>query len=247
MVAITPFKVEVKIYVCVYMSGWRTALGVTGANTHDDIARKYKKLILKTHPNKGGDAAEFRRVRSAWERYQQQQGGTAADLHQASKSLRPLAEMLKKQYRGKSVVSVERLAASGELRSMIDSRLSRFTSIGRLLRATPKTRVPAFEKPILRSRLQEAIETALRGVRRSAGLEGDIFWGSLALYVALEYQLATLRSRYVASWPIRADTGAPVSSRKGLRYKLPAGFEHIHNAEILGMANRFGSRYAQTL
>lgn len=230
------------------MSGWRTALGVTDANTHDDIARKYKKLILKTHPNKGGDAADFRRVRSAWERYhQQQQGGTVADLHQASKSLRPLAEMLKKQYRGKSTLSVERLAVSGSLRSMVDSRLSRFTSLGRLLRATPKTRVPAFEKPILRSRLQEAIETALRGVRRSVGLEGDIFWASLALYVALEYQLSTLRSTYVASWPVRTDTGAPVSSRKGLRYKLPAGFEHIHNAEILGMANRFGSRYARTL
>jgi len=227
------------------MSGWKTALGVTDANTHDDVARKYKKLILKTHPNKGGDAADFRRVRGAWETYQKQ--GMDDHLHRASKSLLPLAEMLKKQYRGKSTLSVERLAVSGSLRSMVDSRLSRFTSLGRLLRATPKTRVPAFEKPILRSRLQEAIETALRGVRRGVGLEGDIFWASLALYVALEYQLSTLRSTYVASWPVRTDTGAPVSSRKGLRYRLPAGFEHIHNAEILGMANRFGSRYARTL
>lgn len=228
------------------MSSWRSALGVTQSNTHDDIARKYKKLILKTHPNKGGDAADFRKVRDAWESYQKAKPTLSPDAHHASKSLLPLAEALKKTYKGKSISFVKNVALSGGLRSFIDSKWSRLTSVGRLLRKTSKTRVSSFEKPVLRSRLQEAVETALRGVKHSARLDDDIFWASLALYAALEYQLLTLRSRYVASWPVRTDTRAPVSTRQGLRYKLPEGFQHIHNREILSMANRFGSRYAAT-
>lgn len=42
-------------------------LGVNKAATQDDIKRAYKKLVMQHHPDRGGDAEQFKRVTEAYE------------------------------------------------------------------------------------------------------------------------------------------------------------------------------------
>ena len=35
--------------------------------SHDDVKKAYRKSILKAHPDKGGSAEAFRKIREAWE------------------------------------------------------------------------------------------------------------------------------------------------------------------------------------
>ncbi len=42
-------------------------LGVTDQATWDEIKSAYRKLVMQHHPDKGGDAAAFRRIQGAYE------------------------------------------------------------------------------------------------------------------------------------------------------------------------------------
>jgi curved DNA-binding protein CbpA len=42
-------------------------LGLKPTASYDEIRRAYKKLVLKHHPDKGGDQAKFVEVREAFE------------------------------------------------------------------------------------------------------------------------------------------------------------------------------------
>lgn len=56
-------------------SDWRTVLGYQDGNSRNTVAAKYRKMMLKYHPNKSGTQntrAEFARAREAW---------TAAQAH----------------------------------------------------------------------------------------------------------------------------------------------------------------------
>lgn len=51
------------------MSDWRTVLGHQEGNTRNAVAAKYRKLMLKYHPNKSGTQntrEQFAKVREAW-------------------------------------------------------------------------------------------------------------------------------------------------------------------------------------
>ena len=236
---------------------WRSPLGVVDTDTHANIARKYKKLILKTHPNKGGDAARFRDVREAWETYQdsrmwKMQVGRAVSremeaLGMTPSKLYPLTELLKRQFKGNSRRHVWKMASSDGLRRLTRSR---FTRIGWYLSTQPKVRntLSFKDRMILQSRLKDAIATSLRGLQRAMSLQdtdADIFWYTLALFVALDYQEALVQSRRIPGWPMRLDVKMPGTTKlPGLRYKIPDGFQHIHDGGVIGMTNGFGSRYA---
>jgi len=136
---------------------------------------------------------------------------------------------------------------SGQFRSV--ARASRWTGIGRYLaglKRIPNT-LTSEERRVLSSRLLGAIDTNTEAIRRSIdGRMEDVFWSSVALYVVLEYQLSTVQSSRIVTWPVRTDTRAPVTRRMpGMRYKVPPQFEHIHNTSILHMANKMGSAYAR--
>lgn len=45
----------------------RSVLGVTVAASPDDIKRAFRRRALETHPDRGGDPAEFRRVKQAYD------------------------------------------------------------------------------------------------------------------------------------------------------------------------------------
>jgi len=45
-----------------------------GSGSLDNLRRRYKALALKHHPDKGGDAAAFRRVHEAWKQAQAHYG-----------------------------------------------------------------------------------------------------------------------------------------------------------------------------
>lgn len=57
------------------MRNWRTILGASKNDSENDIRRKYKKLVLKHHPNKGGRTEDFRNVQKAWEAYKRGNNG----------------------------------------------------------------------------------------------------------------------------------------------------------------------------
>jgi hypothetical protein len=48
------------------MRSWRNVLGVGASDTLEAVQHKYKKLLLTTHPNKGGNDASFIELQSAW-------------------------------------------------------------------------------------------------------------------------------------------------------------------------------------
>lgn len=52
-----------------------TILGIKNSAGQDAIKAAYRKRVLQTHPNKGGDAEEFRRVQEAYERLTNKNGG----------------------------------------------------------------------------------------------------------------------------------------------------------------------------
>ena len=44
--------------------------GLKKSSSDDDIKKKYRELILKFHPDKGGDEEEFKKIQGEWEKYQ---------------------------------------------------------------------------------------------------------------------------------------------------------------------------------
>jgi hypothetical protein len=46
---------------------WYTILGVSKNAPSAEIKQNYRKLILKHHPDKGGDVKHFQRIQAAWE------------------------------------------------------------------------------------------------------------------------------------------------------------------------------------
>lgn len=128
----------------------------------------------------------------------------------------------------------------------------RFSKIGRYM-ASAHDKVPntltVKEKAILEDRLRRAIKTSTYGLQRTMSIDAkdaDMFWYTLAIYVALEYQVSFINASKIPDWPVRLDTQAPVTRVSGLRYKIPKGFEHIHDEGIVTLANGFGSRYASS-
>lgn len=57
------------------MTDWRAVLGYANGNTLDNVRRKYKKLALQLHPNKGGTTAGFQALQAAMERAEQNLAG----------------------------------------------------------------------------------------------------------------------------------------------------------------------------
>jgi len=47
-------------------AGWWVTLGVDRSADTDDIKAAYRRRVIETHPDKGGDAAEFQRVQDAY-------------------------------------------------------------------------------------------------------------------------------------------------------------------------------------
>jgi len=237
---------------------WRSTLGIDNTNTHGDISRKYKKLLLKTHPNKGGKAAEFRNVRDAWNEYQRHASsfqpraalrGELQALGMTPSKLYPLTEVLKRVFRGKRRSHIWKLVETEAIRPLI---VGRFSKIGRHMASTHKkisNTLSVKEKAIIADRLRRAIKTSTYGLQRAVNfddVDADMFWYTLAMYVALEYQVSFINASKIPDWPIRLDTQAPVTHVSGLRYKIPKGFEHIHDEGIVTLANGFGSRYASS-
>lgn len=235
---------------------WRSTLGVTNTNTDDIISRKYKTLILKTHPNKGGSASEFRNVRDAWETYQKHKASfqprqtlqaEIRALGMTPSRLYPVTQVLKRVFRGKSRNHIWKLVENDAMRPLITKR---FSKLGRFLAShTKKIPNPMSTKDtvIVEDRLRRAIKTTTYGLERAVtfkNADSDMFWYTLALYVALEYQLAFTRASRLPDWPVRLDTKAPATRISGLQYTIPKGFEHIHDDGIVTLANGFGSRYA---
>lgn len=50
-----------------YRPEWADILGVTASASIDEIADAYRRKALETHPDKGGDPEEFKRVQAAFE------------------------------------------------------------------------------------------------------------------------------------------------------------------------------------
>ena len=46
-----------------------SVFGLPRCSSDDDVKRAYREAVLKAHPDKGGDAELFRRVREAWEHF----------------------------------------------------------------------------------------------------------------------------------------------------------------------------------
>ncbi len=44
--------------------------GLKKSSSDDDIKKKYRELILKFHPDKGGDEKQFIKIQEEWEKYQ---------------------------------------------------------------------------------------------------------------------------------------------------------------------------------
>ncbi len=44
-----------------------SVFGLTKSASHEDMKKAYRKSVLKAHPDKGGSAELFRKVREAWE------------------------------------------------------------------------------------------------------------------------------------------------------------------------------------
>ena len=44
-----------------------SVFGLTKSASHDDVKKAYRKSVLKAHPDKGGSAELFRKVREAWD------------------------------------------------------------------------------------------------------------------------------------------------------------------------------------
>lgn len=44
--------------------------GLKKSCSDDDIKKKYRELILKFHPDKGGDEKQFIKIQEEWEKYQ---------------------------------------------------------------------------------------------------------------------------------------------------------------------------------
>lgn len=49
---------------------WQRQLGYEPSNTVDTLRKKYKRLALRQHPDKGGTNANFQRLLAAWENAQ---------------------------------------------------------------------------------------------------------------------------------------------------------------------------------
>lgn len=47
-------------------TGWWTVLGISSSATKSEIKTAYRKLALKHHPDKGGDAATFNKITTAY-------------------------------------------------------------------------------------------------------------------------------------------------------------------------------------
>jgi DnaJ family protein A protein 2 len=47
-------------------------LGLTGKPTWDEIKSVYRKLVLKHHPDRGGDPEMFKKVQAAYELLEEQ-------------------------------------------------------------------------------------------------------------------------------------------------------------------------------
>mgnify|MGYP003648135358 FL=1 len=43
--------------------------GLKKSSSDDDIKKKYRELILKFHPDKGGDEKQFIKIQEEWEKY----------------------------------------------------------------------------------------------------------------------------------------------------------------------------------
>jgi DnaJ-class molecular chaperone len=43
--------------------------GLKKSNSQEDMKKAYREAMLNSHPDKGGDAEEFRKYREAWEDY----------------------------------------------------------------------------------------------------------------------------------------------------------------------------------
>jgi curved DNA-binding protein CbpA len=50
-------------------------LGISKNATPENIKKAYRKLALKTHPNKGGDPEEFKKINSAYKKLTASSGG----------------------------------------------------------------------------------------------------------------------------------------------------------------------------
>ena len=51
---------------------WWEVLGVDPDADYDDVRSEYKRRLLNTHPDRGGDADAFQEVREAWEEFMNQ-------------------------------------------------------------------------------------------------------------------------------------------------------------------------------
>jgi len=47
-----------------------SVFGLKKSNSQEDMKKAYRKAMLNSHPDKGGDPEEFRKYREAWEDYQ---------------------------------------------------------------------------------------------------------------------------------------------------------------------------------
>ncbi len=43
--------------------------GLKKSSSDDDIKKKYRELVLKFHPDKGGDEKQFIKIQEEWEKY----------------------------------------------------------------------------------------------------------------------------------------------------------------------------------
>ncbi len=46
-----------------------TPFGLKRSASEEDIKKKYRELILKHHPDKGGDEEKFKSIQAEWEEY----------------------------------------------------------------------------------------------------------------------------------------------------------------------------------
>jgi hypothetical protein len=55
------------IYTIHIMTSWRTTFDITPSNDLESVKRKYKKLALEKHPDKGGSKENFQKLAANWE------------------------------------------------------------------------------------------------------------------------------------------------------------------------------------